>query len=347
MTTVHIDHRGADIDVEGDRLVVRVEGERKGTLPFNLIERVVVSGVARLSTRLIARLSDRGVGLVIDRIGKSSNPVAMVAAHADRALRLAQYDALFDQAARVDLSRPLVRQKIEDGVQLLAAIEGARGGNARILSDARRRMTEAAALAADPAVTPGLAVLRGREGAAARAFFPAFATAFAPSLDFTGRNRRPPRDPINVCLSLGYTLAQGEALAAAARRGFDPTLGVYHDLAAGRDSLACDLVEPLRPLVDGFVHRLFAEKRLRPEDFTGRGEGGCTMGKAGRREFYRAFEEACAPDVREAASQAAGALATRLLDRFAQRPVAALLALTAEGDPVPEAGADMTGAGRS
>jgi CRISPR-associated protein Cas1 len=64
-----------------------------------------------------------------------------------------------------------------------------------------------------------------------------------------------------------YTLAHAEALRIAAHKGFDPTLGVYHDPSAGRDSLACDLVEPLRPLVDGFVHALFAGRRLRPRIF--------------------------------------------------------------------------------
>ncbi|MCZ7659387.1 MAG: CRISPR-associated endonuclease Cas1 [Xanthobacteraceae bacterium] len=100
MTTVHIDHRGADVDVEGDRLVVRVAGERKGTLPLKLLERVVVSGVARLSTRLVARLAERGIGLVLDRVGRPLAATAFAPARADGALRLAQYDLLFDPAAR-------------------------------------------------------------------------------------------------------------------------------------------------------------------------------------------------------------------------------------------------------
>jgi CRISP-associated protein Cas1 len=335
MTTVHIDHRGADVDVDGDRLVVRVEGERKGTLPLNLVERLVVSGVARLTTRLIIRLAERGIGLVLDRAGKGLGATAVVAARPDRALRLAQYDALADLPARLALARPLVREKIDGGVRLLGALHGA--GEGRALADAMRRMGESANLAVDPAATPDLSVLRGREGAAARAFFPAFATAFAPSLDFAGRNRRPPRDPVNVCLSLGYTLAHAEALRIAARHGFDPALGVYHDPAPGRDSLACDLCEPVRPQVDAFAHRLFAARILRPEDFSGRGEGGCQMGKGGRREFYRAFEELCAPALRTTLDRVAQELAARLAARFAQRPAAALLAARSDADSRPEA----------
>ncbi|WP_170263638.1 CRISPR-associated endonuclease Cas1 [Blastochloris sulfoviridis] len=346
MTTVHIDQRGADVDIDGDRLVVRVDGERKGTLPLNLIERLVVSGMARVTTRLMVRLADKGIGLVLDRVGRTASATPLMATRADRALRLAQYDVLLNPVARLDFSRPLVREKIDGGLRLLADIETTAAGSSRDLAEARRRMAEAAALAADAAATPSLEVLRGREGAAARAFFAAFATVFAPALDFFGRNRRPPRDPVNVCLSLGYSLAYGEALRVAARHGFDPTLGVFHDIAADRDSLACDLVEPARPHIDRFVHQMFAEAHLRPEDFSGRGEAGCTMGKAGRRAFYRAFEERCAGPVRQTIDRVAGELASGLLYRFHDRPAARLLPPRDCGQPDVDA-ADKDGAGEA
>src|SRR5712691_12517785 len=140
MTTVHIDHRGADVDVDGDRIVVRVEGERKGTLPLNLVERLVVSGVARLTTRLVAKLAERGIGLVLDRVGRRAGATPVMPTRADGALRLAQYDVLFDPAARLDLSRPLVREKIERGRELLFALEAGGAGEPRALQDAGRRM---------------------------------------------------------------------------------------------------------------------------------------------------------------------------------------------------------------
>ena len=67
----------------------------------------------------------------------------------------------------------------------------------------------------------------GLEGAAA-AYFRALAAAFPPALGFEGRNRRPPRDPVNACLSLGYTLLHGDAVREAAVQGFDPMIGVLH-----------------------------------------------------------------------------------------------------------------------
>jgi CRISPR-associated protein Cas1 len=160
----------------------------------------------------------------------------------------------------------------------------------------------------------------GSEGAAARAYFAAFATAFAPALGFVGRNRRPPRDPVNVCLSIGYTLLHFEALQAAARAGLDPAIGVYHEVKPGRDSLACDLVEPVRAEVDGFVHDLFATAGLRPEHFTGGGGAPCLIGKAGRTLFYRAYEETLASRIREAVAAETALIAAAVAARLRRGP---------------------------
>lgn len=324
MTTVHIDHRGADVDLEGERLVVRVEGERKGTLPMKLIERVVISGAARLTSRLVARLAERGVGLVLDRNGREG-ATTLVCAQADKLLRLSQYPALHDKTARLEISCMLVRMKIERGEYLLAELDASGAGERRLLTEARRRMMEAVALIANAKATSDISILRGREGAAAAAFFPAYASAFAKTLGFTGRNRRPPRDPVNVCLSLGYTLAYAEAQRTAARNGFDPSLGVYHDLSGGRDSLACDLVEPARPGVEKWVYHLFAAGVLRKENFSGRDEGGCNMGKTGRHAFYRSFQEDCAAELRDTLETEASKIAAELRERFCGEAAQALL----------------------
>ncbi len=48
------------------------------------------------------------------------------------------------------------------------------------------------------------------------------------AFDFRGRNRRPPRDPVNAMLSLAYALLAKDLTVIAAAVGFDPYLGFYH-----------------------------------------------------------------------------------------------------------------------
>jgi CRISPR-associated protein Cas1 len=136
--------------------------------------------------------------------------------------------------------------------------------------------------------------LTGLEGAGAAAYFRAYPTLFPDSLEFSHRRRRPPPDPVNVCLSLGYTLLHHEAVREVQIVGLDPLLGFLHVPERGRESLACDLVEPLRPHVDEWVWRSFAERHLRGEHFSREKGGACLMGKAGRQLFYHGFEQLAA-----------------------------------------------------
>ena len=100
------------------------------------------------------------------------------------------------------------------------------------------------------------ASLLGLEGAAARAYFGGLAATFVGDIGFAGRERRPPPDPANALLSLGYTLLTNRLAGLVEARGLDPAWGFFHEERPGRPALALDLVEELRhPLVDRFVVR--------------------------------------------------------------------------------------------
>jgi CRISPR-associated endonuclease Cas1 len=60
-------------------------------------------------------------------------------------------------------------------------------------------------------------------------------------------------NPINAILNYLYAVLESEARLAASAIGLDPGLGVLHVDTTNRDSLACDLMEPVRPQVDAYV----------------------------------------------------------------------------------------------
>ncbi len=134
-----------------------------------------------------------------------------------------------------------------------------------------------------------LDTVRGLEGAAAACYFETLAYGLPASLNFDGRNRRPPKDPFNALLSLGYALLHSEAVLAIHAAGLDPYVGFYHVVEHGRESLACDLVEPLRHEIDRLCWRLVAEKTLTAKDFS-QSEKMCLLNKTGRVRFYQAYE---------------------------------------------------------
>lgn len=312
MRTVYIDRRDAELDLDGGALVARVAGKRVQSLPLGSLERVVLRAPAFIATRLLAELWRRDVGLLV-LSGRHGEPTAQLlgAPAADARLRLAQARILDQPERRSRLAATALAAKLAAQMRLLVGFRDAGTGERRLVLTALERVTRQADRL-DPA--EGIPALLGREGAAGAAYFDAYRSAFAPALGFRERNRRPPRDPVNVALSLGYTLLHHEAACAAQLAGLDPMIGILHEPAPGRASLACDLVEPLRPHVDRFVHTLFAAGALRAAHFSAEA-GACRLGKAGRQAFYGAWEQGpAAPLARLLRQQARGVARALLLD---------------------------------
>lgn len=312
MATLYIDRRNLDLELDSGTLVCRDREGRRATIPLAPIERLYLRSGIRLSTGLLASLGQHDIAVVILH-GRKGTPVLFhPRPRRDARLRCAQYRLMTEEALRLDLARLLIAGKIrgQQG-QLLELAES----RSRHCVPLRERAALLAGMARQVRTKQSLDALRGLEGAAGHHYFAAWKDTLPGGLRFSGRNRRPPQDPVNAALSLGYTLLQAEAVLAAYGHGFDPYIGFYHELDYGRESLACDLVEPLRREVDSMVLGLFLNRQLRPEHFSTTPEG-CLMGKAGRERFYQAFE-CTAERVRRRLDELLGALADVLLDEDA------------------------------
>ena len=287
MGVLYVDRKGVELRHERGCVLVYEQGKRNGSVPLAQLEEVVVQGSALLETGLLRALAGSGVGLLVLDPRRPERTAQLESyAHGRAARRLAQYRRSLDEDWRLRFSRLLVVHKIRAQRRLMALALERRPDLRRPLLGAIRgleaRLEEAVQAASREA-------LRGLEGAAARDYFQGYCRLFPESLGFNGRNRRPPRDPVNACLSLAYTLVHAEAVEAVRLAGLDPMLGFFHDLAHARESLACDLVEPLRPQVDRWAWRMFRKRRLTADHFH-RHNGACLLGKRGRGIFYAAFE---------------------------------------------------------
>ena len=287
MGTLYLDRRDLTLRLDGKRLVIEEPDARPRGVPLARLERVVLQGHVHFDSGALAALAEQGTSVVCLSARHSRRTALLLGpGHGDARRRLAQYRLAFDAEARLALARRLIAGKLAAQIRLLETAQAQR-------PDARKPLHDGIAtlrglLPKLAAATDRDAVL-GLEGAGAAAHYAALTALFPPSLNFVGRNRRPPRDPVNACLSLGYTLLHFEAVRAAHGAGLDPLLGFYHEPAYGRESLACDLIEPLRPRLDGWVWGLFRERRLRAEDFV-EDKGACLLAKGGRQTFYAGYE---------------------------------------------------------
>lgn len=84
-------------------------------------------------------------------------------------------------------------------------------------------------------------------------------------------------NPVNAILNYLYAILESEARLAATTLGLDPGLGVLHLDASSRDSLACDLMEPIRPEVDRFVLDLLKREPMSRNCFFEERNGNCRL----------------------------------------------------------------------
>lgn len=105
--------------------------------------------------------------------------------------------------------------------------------------------------------------LLGIEGTAARVYFP----QIFDNVNWRGRKPRIKSDYVNVTLDIGYSLLFNLVDSLLQVYGFDVYYGVYHKAFYMRKSLACDLIEPLRPIVDIAVRKAVNLHQCKEEDF--------------------------------------------------------------------------------
>ena len=211
------------------------------------------------------------------------------------ALRREQFRLADDPIFRLSIARSLVAGKIRNQRTMLQR------NHVEPPSDKVSRLKE---LCDDAEQAQSIEQLLGVEGNAARIYFenlsgmikardpiddPAESSDFA--FDFTHRNRRPPRDPVNALLSLAYSLLAKDLTIVCHAVGFDPFLGFYHQPRFGRAPLALDLMEPFRPLIaDSAVLTAINTRMVTPADFIRVGPS-VALKPDGRKAFFRAFEQ--------------------------------------------------------
>jgi CRISP-associated protein Cas1 len=287
MSTLYIDRKDLSVELDGAALVFRVASVRCGTVPIAPLKRVIIRGSVALDASLLGKLGAAGVGVIILSGRKAEPTLMMPRPHGDGSRRLMQYRAATDPVQCLSIARLLVAAKLDSQIEWLALKIEQRPLDRYVLTRAIRAL---AGMRGQLPRTTDIAQLRGLEGAAAAQYFAAYAELVPASLNFCGRNRRPPKDPVNAVLSLAYTLLHSEAVLTAHACGLDPYIGFYHTPAHSRESLASDLIETCRPVVDAWALQLFASQTLRCDDFSTSADG-CLLGKAGRTRFYQGWNE--------------------------------------------------------
>ena len=282
------------LSLEGENVLANRDKEVVARYPLHTLQSIVCFSYPGASPALMGKCAQYGIGLAfcssrgrfLARVcGESSGNVL---------LRREQYRTADDPARCCQIARTMIFGKLSNGAASIQrtlrdhALRVQDCGLEDAASDIRQMLPQILA-AADPDT------LRGLEGVAATAYFGVFDHMLLNRKEdffFHGRNRRPPLDRVNAMLSFAYSLLAHDCASALESVGLDSYVGFLHRDRPGRQSLALDLMEELRPcMADRFVLTLVNNRVIRPEDFQVQDSGAVLLTDDGRRKFLKTWQE--------------------------------------------------------
>ncbi|MCD8381100.1 MAG: type I-C CRISPR-associated endonuclease Cas1c [Lachnospiraceae bacterium] len=265
--TLYIMTPGTCLNLQNENIAVRVGGDEKVRVPANTITSIYCFGNITVSTPLISFCGERGITLCFFSeygkfYGRVEGPV-----HGNILLRRRQFAAMEDVNQRTRYAKSILLGKLASEKGFLMRMRREHKSGESVFNAAINKIT---GIAEELRESISVDSMRGLEGAAAAAYFSAFsATLTNTTFTFSGRNRRPPEDPVNAILSFLYTLCKNDVQSALEGVGLDPAAGFLHTLRPGRPALALDLMEELRaPLCDRLAIALINRGQITEKSFS-------------------------------------------------------------------------------
>jgi CRISPR-associated protein Cas1 len=280
---MYVREQGAYVGKDGERLQVKHRESKLVSVPLIQVSQLSLFGNVQISSQALREVVDRGIPICHFTYGGWLQAMTIGDHHKNITLRIAQFATAADPQKSLHLAKGFITAKIKNCRTMLRrhGVDEHQRDLAQLAD-----WTEKAGRATSPETLLGL------EGMAAKTYFAGFARILkgGNSFDLTGRNRRPPRDPVNALLSFVYGLLVKELAIAIRAVGFDPLLGFFHTPRYGRPSLALDLAEEFRPIIgDSVVMTLINNSEVTASDFISRA-GAVALTESGRKTAIGTFE---------------------------------------------------------
>ncbi len=258
MSYIYITEPGAIVKKDGKRLIIARGTEVLRYISIDSIKQLILMGPVQLTTPARNLCLRYGIDTIfLNRAGAyQGRLIGLQPAYAK--LRWEQYKFFHNEEKTLIFVREIVRGKIINQRKLLMKRKKVTPATTEM-----RRLAEKAA-AAD-----SIDIARGLEGRTAALYFGAFDGLITnPDFFFKTRNRQPPKDPVNILLSLGYTILFNRIESIIYQTGLDIALGGLHLPERGKPALALDIQEEFRAvIVDTTVLKCINLKILSKDDF--------------------------------------------------------------------------------
>jgi CRISPR-associated protein Cas1 len=294
LNTLYVTNPDAYLAREGETILVRVGDEVALRIPVLNVEAVVCFGYLGMSPALMRLCVENNVGISFISTGGRFLARVTGPVKGNVLLRRAQFEASLDDSASADIARCIISGKLLNARAVLQ--RGLRDHPDKVDADRVGKAADAIARTCRGLSSCGSTEsVRGAEGDATESYFSVLdELILSQKEDFymKGRNRRPPLDRFNALLSFLYALVYSNATASLETVGLDPAVGFLHRFRSGRNSLALDLMEELRPyLADRLALTLVNRQQIKPRDFLEKETGAVLLTDDGRKKVLEAFQQ--------------------------------------------------------
>lgn len=266
MSTLHVTRDGAVVRRVDERLKVTFEKETLIDIPIIKIDQVVIWGNITITAQTVKSLLERNIEIVY--LSNHGRYIGRIQPEFSKnsILRKAQYRASENINTTIAISKSLVYGKLANARTLLLRAERINENEDENIKEAIERIK---IIIRKLKYAESMEEIRGYEGAGTAAYFGVFSNLIkADEFKFEGREKRPPTDPVNALLSLGYVLLTNDMYSTCNTVGFDPYIGFLHSDRYGKPSLPLDLIEEFRPvIVDSLVLYLINKRIIQINDF--------------------------------------------------------------------------------
>ena len=294
LNTLYVTTQGTYLHKEGETVVVRVEQENRLRLPIHTLSSIVCFGNVLCSPFLLGHCAKNAVSVSFLTeygrfLARVQGPVC-----GNVLLRREQYRQADCEKTSARLASMFVLGKITNSrTSLQRVLRDHQEKTAQ--TDIERTCQTFTRYSQRLLTEDDLETVRGIEGRAARDYFDQFdhlIVAQKEAFAFSGRNRRPPLDPVNCLLSFIYSLLAHDARSALETVGLDPAVGFLHRDRPGRFGLALDLMEEFRPmLADRLALSLINLGQVKKKNFTITESGAVTMSDETRKILLVAYQK--------------------------------------------------------
>lgn len=288
MTTLYVTDQGAYINVHHQQFQVFFQRELRIKVPVNRVSHIVLFGCCNLSHGAVSLALRRRIPIMyLSQKGRyfgrlETEGVAKVE-YLSQQVICAQNSQFVRQNAEA-----IVRAKLHNSRVLLLRLN-----QRRKLAEVEKAIDSLSMLMESLPKADSMDALRGYEGKGANFHFQALGKLFNETFAFEKRTKRPPTDPVNSLLSLGYTLLSQNVNSFIQAVGLHTHFGNLHVPRDNHPALVSDLMEEFRALiVDSLVVYVVNSKIVTPENFTAPDfQGGVYLLPDTLKKFLKHWEE--------------------------------------------------------